>query len=425
MKVMVVGGGGREHALCWKLHASPSVQTVICAPGNPGIASVARCIAVGAEDIEGLMALAIKENPDLVVVGPEVALVLGLADQLRGKGFAVFGPDASAAKLEGSKAFSKEIMQQAGVPTAAFEVHHDADAAEALIRRWGAPIVIKASGLAAGKGVVVAEDVATAVAAARGMLSGNSFGDAGAEIVIEEYLQGEEASCLFIVAGDSIVPLASSQDHKALNEGDTGPNTGGMGAYSPAPCVSDDVATMVLEKIVRPVITTLQARGIHFIGVLYAGIMLCDDGVKTLEFNVRFGDPECQPLMMRLASDLGAVLFAAASNNLTDAALQWHDESALCVVVASEGYPAAFSKGQPIDGVDALAQMGVTVFHAGTAIKDGQLVNNGGRVLGVTALGADIATARDCVYQALEKLQWSGAYYRRDIGHRALAHSEG
>jgi len=420
MKVLVVGSGGREHALCWKLHQSPSVNQVLCAPGNPGIASVAVCLPVAADDIPALLQLVQTEQPDLVVVGPEVPLVLGLADQLRTAGFAVFGPDQAAAKLEGSKAFSKQIMQEAGVPTAAFEVHHDADAAEALIRRWGAPIVVKASGLAAGKGVIVAEDVETAVAAARDMLSGNSFGSAGAEVVIEECLRGEEASCLFIVSGDTIVPLASSQDHKALNEGDSGPNTGGMGAYSPAPCVTPAIADSVLEHIARPVIATLKQRGIHFIGTLYAGIMLCEDGPKTLEFNVRFGDPECQPLMTRLQSDLGTVLLAAAQGTLEDAPLQWSDDAAICIVVASRGYPADFTKGESIEGLNEVEARGATVFHAGTALKDGQLVNNGGRVLGVTASAPDLAAAQNRVYHALSALRWQGSYYRRDIGHRAL-----
>jgi len=268
--------------------------------------------------------------------------------------------------------------------------------------------------------VVVAEDVETAVAAARDMLSGNSFGAAGAEVVIEACLRGEEASCLFIVSGDTIVPLASSQDHKALNDGDTGPNTGGMGAYSPAPCVTPAIADCVLEQIARPVIAALKQRGIHFIGTLYAGIMLCEDGPKTLEFNVRFGDPECQPLMMRLQSDLGELLLAAAQGRLQDVTLQWSDESAICVVVASRGYPADFNKGESIDGLSDIEAQGATVFHAGTAMNDGQCVNSGGRVLGVTASAPDLAAARQTVYQALSALRWSGAYYRRDIAHRAL-----
>ncbi len=420
MKVMVVGGGGREHALCWKLARSPSVDAVYCAPGNPGIARVAHCLPIAVDDIDGLVNWVMKERPDLVVVGPEAPLVQGLADRLREAGVAVFGPGQEAAMLEGSKSFAKELMREAGVPTAAFEVHRDVAGAEAAIRRMGAPIVVKASGLAAGKGVVVAETVEEAVAAVRDMLEGERFGKAGNEVVIEECLRGEEASCLFIVSGECIVPLASSQDHKALLEGDRGPNTGGMGAYSPAPCVSEEIARQVLERIARPTIAALRRRGIDFIGTLYAGVMLCEDGPKTLEFNVRFGDPECQPLMMRLRSDLGCLLFEAATGRLTEQSLQWEDDVALCVVVASKGYPAAFEKGQEIAGLDALEAQGVTVFHAGTAIHEGRLVNVGGRVLGVSAMGADVATARARVYRALEHLRWPGAYYRRDIAHRAM-----
>jgi len=419
VKVLVVGGGGREHALCWKLKRSASVTEVLCAPGNPGIARDARCVAVGAEDVDGLVKLAQTEKPDLVVVGPEAPLVKGLADRLRADGFPVYGPGQAAAQLEGSKSFSKQLMDEAGVPTARFETHTDPDAAEALIRRWGAPIVVKASGLAAGKGVIVALDVEEAVAAARDMLSGNSFGDAGSQVVIEEFLEGEEASCLFLVSGDTILPLASSQDHKALLDGDQGPNTGGMGAYSPAPCVTPEVADEVLEKVARPTIAALKARGIEFIGTLYAGVMLTKDGAKTLEFNVRFGDPECQPLMSRLESDLGQVLLAAAEKRLEGVELEWSDDIALCVVVASEGYPGSFEKGQPIDGLDAVEAAGTTVFHAGTAEKDGRIVNTGGRVLGVTALAPTVRDAQKVVYAALEKLDWPGGFYRRDIGYRA------
>lgn len=424
MKVLVVGGGGREHALCWKLKRSPSVSEVVCAPGNPGIARDARCVAVGAEDVDGLIKLAFAEKPGLVVVGPEAPLVKGLADRLREAGFPVYGPNQAAAMLEGSKSFSKELMDEAGVPTAKFEVHTDPDAAEALIRQWGAPIVVKASGLAAGKGVIVAQDVEEAVDAARDMLSGNSFGDAGSQVVIEECLIGEEASCLFLVSGDTILPLASSQDHKALLDGDKGPNTGGMGAYSPAPCVTPDVAAEVLEKIARPTIATLKAKGMEFIGTLYAGVMLTKDGPKTLEFNVRFGDPECQPLMSRLKSDLGEVLLAAAEKRLDGVELEWTDEIALCVVVASGGYPSEFQKNQVIRGLDAVEAAGVTVFHAGTAEKDGELVNTGGRVLGVTALGATVREAQQKVYAALEHMDWPGGFYRKDIGYRAVAREQ-
>jgi len=425
MKVLVVGGGGREHALCWKLKRSSSVSEVVCAPGNPGIARDARCVPVGAEDIDGLMKLAESEQPRLVVVGPEVPLVAGLADRLRAAGFAVYGPDQAAAELEGSKSFSKQLMADAGVPTARFEVHTSPELAEATIREWGAPIVVKASGLAAGKGVIVAHDVEEAVEAVHDMLAGNSFGSAGSQVVIEECLIGEEASCLFLVSGDTILPLDSSQDHKALLDGDAGPNTGGMGAYSPAPCVTPDVASLVLEQIARPTINELAARGIEFIGTLYAGVMLTADGPKTLEFNVRFGDPECQPLMSRLQSDLGEVLLAAAEKRLDGVQLEWDPRPALCVVVVSDGYPGSFEKGQPIAGLDEVEQAGTTVFHAGTAEKDGVIVNAGGRVLGVTTLADTVGEARKTVYAALQHMNWPGGFYRKDIGYRAVARENG
>ncbi len=424
MKVLVVGGGGREHALCWKLKRSASVSDVVCAPGNPGIASEARCVPIGAEDIEALMALAAAEQPNLVVVGPEVPLVAGLGNKLREEGFAVFGPDKAAANLEGSKSFSKRLMYEAGVPTARFEVHVDVQEAIDTIRSWGTPIVVKASGLAAGKGVIVAQSEKEAEDAVRDMLSGNAFGEAGSQVIIEECLVGEEASCLFIVSGDTILPLDSSQDHKALLDGDLGPNTGGMGAYSPAPCVTESVANDVLETIVRPIIAALKKKGAEFIGTLYAGVMLTDDGPKALEFNVRFGDPECQPLMCRLKSDLGDVLLAAAEKRLDGIELEWDAGTALCVVVASDGYPAIFEKGQPIAGIDAVEAAGTTVFHAGTAIKNGAIVNAGGRVLGVTAVAATARDAQQTVYHALEALDWPGGFYRKDIGYRAVAREE-
>jgi len=424
MKVLLIGGGGREHALCWKLKRSPSVSEVVCAPGNPGIAQDARCVPVGAEDIQGLLQLARDEQPQLIVVGPEVPLVMGLADQLRDEGFAVYGPNQAAAELEGSKSFAKQLMAEADVPTAKFATHTDPDLAEACIRSWGAPIVVKASGLAAGKGVIVADDVDTAVVAARDMLAGNSFGDAGSQVVIEECLIGEEASCLFIVSGDVILPLDSSQDHKALLDGDKGPNTGGMGAYSPAPCITPDMADTVLESVARPIIKALAARGCEFIGTLYAGIMLTENGPKTLEFNVRFGDPECQPLMQRLKSDLGEVLLAAAEKRLDGVQLEWDARTSLCVVVTSDGYPGTFEKGQPIGGLADVEAAGATVFHAGTAQQDGVLVNSGGRVLGITALGESVSSAQKTAYAALQKLDWPGGFYRKDIGYRAIAREE-
>jgi len=417
---LVIGGGGREHALCWKLKRSPSVSEVICASGNPGIAKDARCVSVNAGDIDGLVGLARKEQPHLVIVGPEVPLVAGLADRLRAENFAVFGPNRAAAELEGSKSFAKTLMDKAGVPTAAFETHTDPDTAETCIRNRGAPIVIKASGLAAGKGVIVAQTVDEAVAVARDMLAGNRFGDAGSQVVIEAFLEGEEASCLFIVSGDVILPLASSQDHKALMDGDAGPNTGGMGAYSPAPCVSREIADEVLETIARPTIAALKGRGIEFIGTLYVGIMITDDGPKALEFNVRFGDPECQSLMIRLKSDLGEVLLAAAEKRLDGMTLDWDDRAALTVVVASDGYPGSFIKGQIIGGLDNVEAAGTTVFHAGTAGSAGTIVNSGGRVLGVTALGDSVAEAQQTVYAALKYLDWPGGFYRKDIGYRAV-----
>lgn len=420
MKVLVIGGGGREHALCWKLNRSASVSEVVCAPGNPGIQQEARCVNVGAEDIEGLMQLAREEKPKLIVVGPEVPLVLGLADKLRAESFAVYGPDQAAAELEGSKSFSKALMDEAGVPTAFFETHTNPEQAAAYIRKIGAPIVIKASGLAAGKGVIIAQTEEEAIAASNDMLSGNSFGDAGSQVVIEEFLEGEEASCLFIVSGDTILPLASSQDHKALLDGDQGPNTGGMGAYSPAPCVTPEVEQEVLNTIAKPIIAALKTRGANFIGTLYAGIMLTNKGIKTLEFNVRFGDPECQPLMSRLKSDLGEVLLAAAESRLDGVSLDWDNRKALCVVVSSAGYPASFEKGQVIAGLDAVEAAGTTVFHAGTADKNGAIVNSGGRVLGVTALGNTVQEAQQTVYKALKKLDWQDGFYRKDIGYRAI-----
>jgi len=421
MKVLVIGGGGREHALCWKLKQSASVDEVVCAPGNPGIASDARCVNISADDIEKLMALAATEKPDLIVIGPEAPLVAGLGNRLREEGFAVFGPDRAAANLEGSKSFSKRLMYEAGVPTARFEVHVDIDEAIDTIHSWGAPIVIKASGLAAGKGVIIAQTEKEAIDAVRDMLAGNSFGDAGSQVVIEECLIGEEASCLFIVSGDTILPLASSQDHKALFDADQGPNTGGMGAYSPAPCVTEAVATEVLETIARPIVAALKKKGAEFIGILYAGVMITDQGVKTLEFNVRFGDPECQPLMCRLRSDLGEVLLAAAEKRLDGVNLEWEAGAALCVVVASDGYPGSFEKGQPIGGLEAVAAAGTMVFHAGTAVKDGSIVNAGGRVLGVTAAAASVQAAQEIVYEALKQLDWPGGFYRTDIGYRAVA----
>ncbi|MDX8409347.1 MAG: phosphoribosylamine--glycine ligase [Mariprofundales bacterium] len=426
MKVLVVGSGGREHALCWRLRQSPTVREVVCAPGNAGIAADGRCVAVAADDVQGLVALAQSESVGLVVVGPEVPLVAGLADRLREAGIPVFGPSAAAAQLEGSKAFSKQLMAEAGVPTARFVTTSDVTEAEQVISDWGVPIVIKASGLAAGKGVIVAEDMATAIAAVRDMLSGNRFGAAGSEVVIEEFLAGEEASLFFVISGETMVPLASSQDHKRLLDGDLGPNTGGMGAYSPAPCVTEEIIKQTEREVASPVIKALAARGIDYIGVLFVGLMLTDSGAKVLEFNVRFGDPECQVLMARFDGDLALLLLAAATGKLKDYQMKptWHDDAALCVVVASDGYPGSYCNGEVIDGLDAVAEAGTQVFHAGTSEQCGQIINSGGRVLGVTATATTIAEAQQQAYDALKHLQWPGGIYRHDIGWRAIKREE-
>ncbi len=425
MKILVVGSGGREHALCWRLRRCASVDEVLCAPGSAGIAADARCVPVAVEAIDALVALACDEAVDLVVVGPELPLVAGLADALRAAGIAVFGPDRAAAELEGSKAFSKAVMAEAGVPTARFVTTSSLDEAEAVIRDWGAPIVVKASGLAAGKGVVVAEDEATALAAAREMLANGRFGEAGREVVIEECLVGEEASLFFVISGRDVVPLASSQDHKRLRDGDHGPNTGGMGAYSPAPCISASMMAEAERRIVAPVLEALEQRGIGFVGVLFVGVMVTGEGLQVLEFNVRFGDPECQALMCRMEGDLAELLLAAAQGRLADAPRPtWSEDAALCVVVASEGYPGSYRKGEEIGGLDAVAEAGATVFHAGTSVQEGRLVNSGGRVLGVTVTAPTIGAAQEKVYGALRHLNWPGGFYRRDIGWRAVVREE-
>jgi phosphoribosylamine---glycine ligase len=421
MKVLVIGSGGREHALCWALAASPLVETLRCAPGNGGIAQTAACVALDPLDLEGIERYCKDEAVDFVIVGPEAPLVAGLVDRLEAAGISAFGPSAKAAQLEGSKAFMKEICRTAGVPTAAFARFREIGPARAYIEAQGAPIVVKADGLAAGKGVVVAESVAQAVAAAEAMLGGQ-FGAAGAELVIEECLVGEEASFFALVDGAHALPLATAQDHKRVGEGDSGPNTGGMGAYSPAPLLTPALCETAMDEIVRPLIAAMADAGAPYVGVLYAGLMVTETGPKLLEINVRFGDPECQVLMPRLASDLLPALMAAREGRLAEVSLRWRDEAALCVVLAAEGYPGAYEKGSEIRGLDeADALDGVTVFHAGTAREDGRIVATGGRVLGVTALGAGIAEAQARAYEGVDAIDWPGGFCRRDIGWRALA----
>ena len=421
MKILVVGGGGREHALVWKIAQSPLVEKIYCAPGNPGIARQAECVAIKADDIDGLLDFARDKAIDLTVVGPEVPLTMGIVDRFREAGLTIFGPDARAARLEGSKVFCKDVMARYGVPTAAYGTFTDRDGAVAFIREHGAPIVVKADGLAAGKGVVVAQSEEEAIAAVDAAMVDNVFGEAGSTVVIEEFLAGEEASFIAFTDGEAILPLASSQDHKPVFDGDQGPNTGGMGAYSPAPVVTEAIHDKVVETVLKPLVKGMAAEGCPFNGILYAGLMIRDGEVRVLEFNVRFGDPEAQPLLARLKSDLVPVLLACAGGDLSGAELQWHDKTAVCVVMASGGYPGAFEKGLPIRGLDEAEKLDdLIVFHAGTAEKEGAIVNSGGRVLGVTGLGATVVEAIDRAYRGVKAIDWPGVHYRTDIGKKAL-----
>jgi len=421
MRILVVGGGGREHALCWAIAASPLCDQLYCAPGNAGIAREATCVPIGAEDVDALVAFAREEAIDFVVVGPEAPLVLGLADRLTEAGIKVFGPSAKAAALEGSKGFMKDLCAKYGIPSAAYGRFTDAGAAKAYLRAEGAPIVVKADGLAAGKGVTVAETVAEAEGAVDAALIEGAFGDAGAEVVIEECLVGEEASVFALVDGKTTLMLASAQDHKQVGDGDTGPNTGGMGAYSPAPIVTEDLARRVMDEILQPTVHAMREEGRPYKGVLYGGLMITAEGPKLLEYNVRFGDPECQALMARLKSDLLPALIATSDGLLESFDLRWYEETALVVVLAAKGYPGTYEKGTVIGGIEAAeSDEAVTVFHAGTKRgEDGALLANGGRVLGVTALGANVAEAQQHAYAAVDRIDWPEGFCRRDIGWRA------
>ena len=423
MRILVVGSGGREHALCWTIAASPLCAELYCAPGNAGIAQDATCVPIGAEDLDGLIAFAKERHIDYVVVGPEAPLVAGLVDRLAEAGIKAFGPSAAAAALEGSKGFMKDIAAKYDVPTANYRRFTDPAAAKAYIAEEGAPIVIKADGLAAGKGVTVAMTPAEAEAAVEAALQGGAFGAAGAELVIEEYLEGEEASFFALVDGETALPLATAQDHKQVGDGDQGPNTGGMGAYSPAPVMTEAREREVMERIILPTVEGMKAEGQPYKGVLYAGLMVTpDDGVKLIEYNVRFGDPECQALMMRLMSDLLPALIATTDGVLASLDLRWYEEAALTVVMAAKGYPGAYEKGTPIRGLeDAVQSDDVMVFHAGTKLADdGQVLANGGRVLGVTAMAPSIAEAQRLAYQAVDRINWPDGFCRRDIGWRAV-----
>ena len=423
MKVLVIGSGGREHALIWKLSQSPKVEKLYCAPGNPGMAGQAELVDISSDDIDGLLAFAKKKKIDLTVVGPEAPLVAGIADIFAKAGLLVAGPDKYTAQLEGSKSFAKDLMKKFKVPTAGYKVFTDAAKAKKYVRAAGRPLVVKADGLAAGKGVLLCQDAAQAVEAVDLVMTEKAFGSAGDKCVVEEMLVGEEASFLVFSDGKTIAPMPSSQDHKAAGEGDTGPNTGGMGAYSPAPVVTGDVEKKVMERVIKPMIQGLAKEGTPFKGILYAGLMIDDQGdPSVLEFNVRFGDPECQPLLVRLKSDLCEIFHLLAQGRLDQADIIWSEEPSVCVVMASGGYPGKYAKGHKISGLKAAGQVpGVVVFHAGTRQRGSEIITSGGRVLGVTALGADIKQAIDRAYEACDKITWQDVYLRRDIGHKALA----
>lgn len=419
MNVLLLGSGGREHALAWKLAASPMLTKLYAAPGNPGIAKDAELVALDVADHAAVAAFCRDKKIDLVVVGPEAPLVAGLADDLRGAGIRVFGPSKAAAQLEGSKGFTKELCAKYGIPTAAYGRFGDLASATAYVEKMGAPIVVKADGLAAGKGVTVAMTVEEALAALEACFEG-SFGTAGAEVVVEEFLTGEEASFFCLCDGTTALPFGTAQDHKRVGEGDTGPNTGGMGAYSPAPVMSADMIERTMREIVEPTMRGMAEAGSPFSGVLFAGLMITPDGPKLIEYNTRFGDPECQVLMMRLTDDLLVLLNAAADGQLAHMSARWRDEAALTVVMAAKGYPGAPEKGSVIRGIDAASGEGVEIFHAGTAINAGALVANGGRVLSVTAMGATVSEAQRKAYEAVDRIDWPHGFCRRDIGWRAV-----
>ncbi|MDG2269877.1 MAG: phosphoribosylamine--glycine ligase [Alphaproteobacteria bacterium] len=421
MRILVVGGGGREHALCWAIAGSPLCDKLYCAPGNAGIRQDAECVPISAEDVDGLVNFATENAIDLVVVGPEGPLVLGLVDRLEALNIRAFGPRANAAMLEGSKGFMKDLCARHGIATAAYGRFTEAESAKAYIREQGAPIVVKADGLAAGKGVTVAQSVEEALKAVDDAMTDNAFGNAGAELVVEEFLDGEELSFFVLVDGTNALPLAGAQDHKAVGEGDTGPNTGGMGAYSPAPSLTEALESAVMETIIMPTVRGMAEDGCPYTGVLYAGLMLTKDGPKLLEYNVRFGDPECQVLMMRLRSDIVPALVAACDGVLESFDLRWSDDAAMTVVLAANGYPGGYEKGTEIKGLDAAAATGAMVFHAGTMAEGEKILANGGRVLNVTAHAPSIAEAQQGAYAAIEAIDWPDGFCRRDIGWRAIS----
>lgn len=424
MNILVIGGGGREHALAWKAAQSSHATHVFVAPGNAGTALEPKVtnIAIAADDIPALVAFARERRIDLTIVGPEAPLVRGIVDAFHNAGLRCFGPSKAAAQLEGSKAFAKDFLARHCIPTAGYRTFTQVEPAVAYIRSQGAPIVVKADGLAAGKGVILAETETTAIQAVQAMLAGNAFGEAGRQLVIEEFLQGEEASFIVMVDGEHILPMASSQDHKARDNGDQGPNTGGMGAYSPAPVITPEVHQRILTEVIEPTVRGMAAEGHRYTGFLYAGLMITADGTpKVLEYNCRLGDPETQPMMMRLCSDLVALCEAALNGHLDQIQAEWDRRAALGVVMAAEGYPGPYRKGDAIMGLPQGEADGIKLFHAGTTEKDGQIVTNGGRVLCATALGDTVAEAHALAYSLVRRVYWQGVYYRTDIGYRAIA----
>ena len=428
MKILVIGGGGREHALAWKAAQSPLVDQVFVAPGNAGTAHEPRLknVAIGAEAIDELVAFAKGEAIDLTIVGPEAPLVQGVVDAFEAADLKCFGPRKGAARLEGSKSFTKDFLSRHNIPTATYATYTEVEPALAYLREKGAPIVVKADGLAAGKGVIVAMDLATAEAAVRDMLSGNVFGEAGHRVVIEEYLDGEEASFIVMADGRNVLPMATSQDHKRAGDGDTGPNTGGMGAYSPAPVVTEVVYRRIMDEVILPTIDGMAAEGLPYTGFLYAGLMIMPDGTpKVIEYNCRFGDPETQPIMLRMRSDLVAHCIAALEGRLDAEQTAWDPRPAVGVVLAAGGYPGRYAKGRPIAGLPEAGGPDRKVFHAGTAEKDGRIVTAGGRVLCATALGESVATAQAAAYELARQVCWDGMFYRKDIGYRAIDRAQG
>ncbi|WP_455204154.1 phosphoribosylamine--glycine ligase [Kaarinaea lacus] len=427
MKVLIIGGGGREHALAWKAAQSPQVEKVYVAPGNAGtqLETGMENVDIGVEDVSGLVAFAKNNTIGLTIVGPEAPLVIGVVDAFVAAGLRCFGPSQAAAQLEGSKAFTKDFLARHNIPTAAYQTFTDSEAAIAYVEKMGTPIVIKADGLAAGKGVIIAETEVQAAEAINDMLKGNVFGEAGHRVVVEEFLTGEEASFIVMVDGKNILPLATSQDHKARDNGDKGPNTGGMGAYSPAPVVSEEIHQRAMREVIIPTVEGLAAEGMPYTGFLYAGLMISADGTpKVLEYNCRFGDPETQPIMMRLQSDLVQLCNIALDGNLDQTEVQWDERVALGVVMAAGGYPGSYDKGLVISGLPEMEGGDTKVFHAGTRFQDGNVVTSGGRVLCVVALGDSVSQAQQKAYEQVKTIHWDKAYYRTDIGHRAIAREQ-